>query len=483
LDKSYPGVHALREMTLEVKRGEAHALVGENGAGKSTFIKLISGAELPDNGTIYFEQQAFTKITPHKARGLGIFTIYQEFNLVPTLSVAENIYLGDYPIKRLVNYRELEQNTKKLLDEMNIHINPKKLVGELTVAYQQMVEIIKAISKDVKLLILDEPTAPLTQQEVNTLFHLIKKLKSNGVTFLYISHRLAELNQICDRVSVMRDGSYITTLDIKDAYRSILIRHMVGRQMEEIFPECTNVQGNTVFETKDLSGNGVTDISLQVKKGEILGLAGLIGAGRTEFAQLVFGLHKIEKGQVFMNGKQITIRKPIDAIAHGIGLIPEDRKGEGLVLCLSVKANIGYVILKQICKLMIVQKKSENNLAENLKKDLAIKTPTLDQLVENLSGGNQQKVVLAKWLAAKSKMLILDEPTRGIDVGAKQEFYRLIKELSDKGTAIIMISSEMEELFGMAHRIVVFCSGKIAGELTRPEYTQERVLELAASGM
>ncbi|MDD5018642.1 MAG: sugar ABC transporter ATP-binding protein, partial [Eubacteriales bacterium] len=477
------GVRALNEVSIEVKQGEVHAIVGENGAGKSTLIKMISGADTPDSGKIIYNGKTYEKMMPHLVRALGIATIYQEFNLVPTLSVAENVFLGDYPIYKAVNYKEIERKAKALFDMVGINIDPRTLVSELTVAYQQMVEIVKAISKDVKLLILDEPTAPLSKQEVDTLFNIIGNLKKRGVTFIYISHRLAELYRICDRVSVMRDGHMITTLDIKDAERDVLIRHMVGRQFVECFPSCKEAMGDVVLEAKNVTGKGVEDISLKVRKGEILGLAGLIGAGRTEFARIVFGLEKLEKGQIFLNGKEVTIKKPGDAVALGIGLIPEDRKQEGLVLCLTVKSNIGFVVLKRLSKILWIQRQKEKEYAQGMKESLDIRTPSLDQIVQNLSGGNQQKVVLAKWLAADAKILILDEPTRGIDVGAKQEFYNLIKGLADSGVAVIMISSELEELLGMAHRIMVFCEGRVTGELCRDEFDQERVLDLAATGM
>jgi len=480
ISKAYPGVQALDDVSIRFREGEVHAIVGENGAGKSTLIKMISGADTPDIGEILYEGRSYEKLTPHKAKSLGIETIYQEFNLIPALSVAENLYLGDNSPISIMNRKKQEKKAKDFLDSIGIDIAPDAIVGNLSVAYQQLVEIAKAVVKDVKLLIMDEPTAPLSTNEVEMLFSIIADLKKRGVTIVYISHRLLELSKICDRVSVMRDGNMIEELPIAEADRETLIRLMVGRQLGESFPARDTKVKDVMFEARHVSGKGVNDVSLSVRNGEILGLAGLIGAGRTEFTQLVFGLEPMTQGELLIEGMPIAIKRPRTAIANGLCLVPEDRKKHGSFLSLSIRWNITISILERLSKYLFIMKKKDIKTAEAQRSALNIKTHSLDQLAQNLSGGNQQKVVIAKCLASKVKVLIMDEPTRGIDVGAKQEIYKLMNELTAQGVAIIMISSEMEELLGMSDRLIVLCRGQIMGELMRKDFTQEKVMDLAA---
>lgn len=481
ITKTYPGVVALNDVSIGFKPGEIHALLGENGAGKSTLIKAISGAIVPDSGQIIVDGKQYAQLTPHISRSLGIGAIYQEFNLVPYLSAAENIFLGN-PIRNgiQINMKEMVNRSKELFKSLNIDLNPLTPVKELTVAYQQIVEIAKAVSQNVKVLIMDEPSAPLTNNEVVAMFELVKRLKERGVTIIYISHRLEELFEISDRVTVMRDGQYIDTKNTRETSRKELISLMVGRELTESYPSKNIEPGEIALEVRNLSGNGVRNISFAVKKGEILGFSGLVGSGRTELVRAIFGADPIESGEIFLEGKKVTIKSPSDAIQLGIGLIPEDRKQQGVILGMSVKENISFAHIRRITSLTIINRKKENDLVSKFKDSLSIKTPTLSQKVKNLSGGNQQKVVLAKWLATNSKVLIFDEPTRGIDVGAKQEIYKLMCRLAEEGKAIIMISSEMPELLGMADRITVICEGRIVGELGKGEATQDGILDLAS---
>mgnify|MGYP001075030362 CR=1 FL=1 len=481
ITKRYPGVLALDKVSMEFLEGEVHALLGENGAGKSTLIKAVAGAIDIDSGKIKINGQEYHKITPSLSRSLGIEVIYQEFNLVPALSVAENIYLCEKNENSLLfSAKEIEKKAAMVLEQFNVNIDPRSMVQDLSIADQQIVEIAKAVSKNVKILIMDEPSAPLSVSEVEMMFKIIKKLKMNGVTIIYISHRLEEVFQISDRVSVMRDGCYITTKNTKETNRQELINLMVGRELKEGYPPRRNLPGEIALEVIGLTGNGVRNISFSVRKGEILGVSGLVGAGRTELAQLIFGAAPMEQGVISINGKPVTIKSPSDAIKHKIGFLTEDRKGQGLFLELAVQWNIVFPIIKQISKFGVVNTKKEVEIARKYKKRINIKTPDLSQQVINLSGGNQQKVVLAKSLAAESDILIFDEPTRGIDVGAKQEIYHLMTELADNGIAILMISSDMEELLGMSDRIIVMCEGELAGEVQKEQFNQNYILDLAS---
>ncbi len=480
--KQYPGVLALDDVSMDFAKGEIHAIVGENGAGKSTLMKVISGAISPDKGTIDVNGQKHKFMTTELSKANSISIIYQEFNLVPMLSVAENIYLGA-PIKKgiVLDKRAMVENSRKIFEDLKIKIDPQTKIRDLSVAYQQMVEIAKSLSRNSKVLIMDEPSAPLTDSEVDIMLDLVVRLKNSGVTIIYISHRLDEIFKIANRVSVMRDGKYITTLNIEDTSKNKLIQLMVGRDLSEQFPEKKAKPGEVALELKGIYGNGVENISLKLHKGEILGFAGLVGAGRTELAQLLFGVVPLEKGEIYLYGKKIAPKKPKNAIKHKIGLIPEDRKNQGVLLERSIFENISLPSLPNLSKMSVINKKKENEICEKQKSDLLIKTPSIHQQVKNLSGGNQQKVVLAKWLAADCDILIFDEPTRGIDVGAKHEIYKLMNDLVASGKSIIMISSEMEELIGMSDRIVILHEGVKTGELNRDEFEQDKILAKASN--
>lgn len=482
ITKIYPGVKALDEVSFELLSGEIHALIGENGAGKSTLIKTLSGAVIPDAGEIYICGKQYTSMTPHLSKELGIEIVYQEFNLMPSLTVAENIFMGEKPGSKYIFDRTLiEKKTKQIFDEMGIHdIKPDTKVKDLSVAYMQLVEIAKAISKNVKILVMDEPTAPLTEDEVRILFSIIRHLKEKNVSIIYISHRLKELFEIADRVTVMRDGKVIETRPIQEMTRDSLIRSMVGRVLSNAYPQKDCKIGEEVLRLEHVYGNGDEDISFSVHKGEILGLAGLVGAGRTEVARLIFGAEIKESGSMLLDGKPYEVKSPKQAIRSGVGLIPEDRKHQGLVLNLSIVWNTTMSILEKISTLGVIHNKEEDKLVQKLVQELLIKTPGVRQITNNLSGGNQQKVVLAKWLAANCKVLIFDEPTRGIDVGAKYEIYKLMIDLCQKGVGIIMISSDMEELIAMSDRMVVLSEGRKTGELEKAEFSQETILSFAS---
>jgi ABC-type sugar transport system ATPase subunit len=481
ITKRYPGVLALDNVSMSFLEGEVHALLGENGAGKSTLIKAVAGAIEIDSGTIQINGQEYPKITPSLSRSLGVEVIYQEFNLVPALSVAENIYLCEkIGNSILFSAGAIEAKAAAVLDRFGVNIDPRSPVQDLSIAEQQIVEIAKAVSKNVKILIMDEPSAPLSVTEVELMFKIINQLKQKGATVIYISHRLEEVSQVSDRVSVMRDGCYVATKSTTDTNRQELISLMVGRELKESYPRRKNPPGETALEVKHLTGNGNRDISFSVRKGEILGVSGLVGAGRTELAQLLFGAAHIEQGEILIDGNPVGIKSPSDAIDHKIGFLTEDRKGQGLFLEMAVKWNISFPIVKRISRYGVVNTRVEDSIANKYKDRINIKTPSLQQQVINLSGGNQQKVVLAKALAAESDVLIFDEPTRGIDVGAKQEIYHLMTELADNGIAILMISSDMEELLGMSDRIIVMCEGELAGEVQRERFDQQHILDLAS---
>lgn len=483
ITKLYPGVVALNDVSLEVRRGEILALVGENGAGKSTLIKTCSGAITHTQGEIVINGKSFTGMTPQTSEQNGIGVIYQEFNLVGDLSVAENIFLGRAIRKGMViDLKAMERESKKILDSLNIKINPKTLVKTLSVGYQQMVEIAKAVSQNAKLLIMDEPSAPLTSAEVEAMFAIVDKLKAGGVSIIYISHRLDEIFRLADRITILRDGQYVTTLNTDETNKDELVKYMVGRQLTEVYPKRDEicVKDEVIFEAVNVSGNGDKNISFKIHRGEVLGLGGLVGAGRTEFAELMFGMRQKTAGKFIFKGKEISPKTPKDAIELGIGLVPEDRKKEGALLGMSIRCNINMPIYQRISKGTVINEKKEEEIAQTYRKEISIKTPTLDQLVKNLSGGNQQKVILAKWLAADSELLIFDEPTRGIDVGAKQEIYTLINHLVEQGKTVLMISSEMEELMGMSDRILILAEGNMTGELNKSEFDQERIMQLAS---
>lgn len=480
ITKQYPGVTALDDMSIDFCEGEVHALLGENGAGKSTLIKIIAGAITPTSGSIEFADGAvYQEMTPQKAKEYGIEVIYQEFNLVGCLTVAENICFGE-KYGKFVNHGHMRTIAKEAFDLFDVDIDPRATVYELPSSKQQIVEISRAIFRKAKILIMDEPSAPLSVAEVEKMFQVIRKLKAQGVSIIYISHRMEELFEISDKVTIMRDGKYITTLNTKETCRQELVNYMVGRELKENFPVRKAPSEEVMLKVENLCGNGGRDISFEVHKGEIIGLGGLVGAGRTELVRLIFGADKPEKGQVYVEGNPVQIKSPAQGIRAGIGMIPEDRKRHGCLLTRSIRVNTTLSCIRQISKFGFVNAKKEKRITENYIEYLKTKTPGMEQMVGNLSGGNQQKVVIAKTLASDCKVIIFDEPTRGIDVGAKQEIYKLIAKLAEEGKAIIMISSEMEELIGMSDRILVLHEGQVSGELTREDFSQAKILDLAS---
>jgi ribose transport system ATP-binding protein len=485
ITKTYPGVCALDNITLDFRKGEVHAIAGENGAGKSTLIKILTGAIHADRGDIEFEGIVHHSFTLHEAQfELGIAAIYQEFNLIPELSVAENIFFGKELQNGLfLDAKQMQLATEKILNQLDVAINPRALVKNLSVAYRQIVEIAKAVSQNVKILIMDEPSAPLSTNEVEHMFQLVKTLQAQGVTIIYISHRLPEVFELSDRVSVLRDGKLITTLDTKRTDRKELITLMVGRELGETYPQRTFTSADVLLEVKHLSTPQLLkDISFTLHKGEILGFGGLVGAGRTELARAIFGADAIESGEIFMEGQKVVNRTPSQAVKHRIGLIPEDRKQLGILADMSIKQNISFSSLPALTSSFgLISSKAEHELARSFKAKLRIATPDLDREVKYLSGGNQQKVVLAKWLATDCQVILFDEPTRGIDVGAKQEIYELIVQLAAEGKGIILISSEMSELLGMSDRILVMREGELVGALSKGEATQHAILDLASA--
>lgn len=477
--KRYPGVVALNNINVEFKKGEVHALLGENGAGKSTLIKVLSGAVQNDEGNVEIDGQKYKKMSPLISRTHGIEVIYQEYNLVPGLTVAENICLGSQ-MKGLVNKKEMIKTTGELFEKHHIDINPKAYVKELSTAQQQLVEIAKAISKDAKILVMDEPTAQLSMSEVETLYEIIRDLKAKGTTIIYISHRLEELFAITDRITIMRDGEYVDTVNTNETTRDNLITMMVGRELNDSYPVRDCVKEDVVMRVENVSGYNNSQISFELHKGEILGFAGLVGAGRTELMRTIFGADKKLGGKVYINGKETEISSPEDAIRSGIGLIPEDRKGQGCFLNNTVEWNISIGNIRKLTTNRVIDKKKIRNQAEAYREMLTIKTPSLTQRVGNLSGGNQQKVVLAKVLAANTDIIIFDEPTRGIDIGARHEIYTMMSKLVEEGKSILMVSSDMEELIGMSDRIIVLSEGKMSGELRKEEFKQEQIMSLAS---
>ena len=481
ISKVFPGVKALEDICLDFEEGEVHAIVGENGAGKSTLITILTGAYTPSHGTIELYGENYASFSPHEAMGKGIAAIYQEFILVPYLTVAENILFGKEKTKGVfLDKKEMNQMTQELCQEMGVEVDPRIQVKNLGVAYQQIVEIVKAVAQDAKILVMDEPSAPLTTKEIGAMFNIVRKLKEKGVTILYISHRLEEVFEICGKISILRDGKHVVTKNVNEITKKEIVSHMVGRELGEDFPGGVGCTDEIVLEAQNITTKKIKDVSFKLRKGEILGFGGLVGAGRTEMAMAIFGVDPIENGRILLNGKPLKVKSPRHAIANGIGLIPEDRKRHGLVLSMSVKENITYSILKKISKGLFVDELENQRIAETYKESLRIKTPNLKQRTRNLSGGNQQKVVIGKWLATKCDILIFDEPTRGIDVGAKQEIYNLMNELTKNGKSIIMISSEMPELIGMSDRILVMHEGRVNGELRPEEYSQEKILEIAS---
>ncbi len=481
--KTFPGVVALDNVNMDLYRGEVHAICGENGAGKSTLMKILSGIYQPDSGALYLKGQKTSIHGTQSAQQLGICIIHQELNLAPHLTVAQNMFLGREPMiyGKIIDEKKLNRMATEILQSLHLDIKPTTLVKDLSVSKQQMVEICKALSVESQILIMDEPTSALSEAEIDELFKIIHKLKTEGVGIFYISHRLEELKHIVDRISVLRDGCYIGTWEYGQLSLDEIIAKMVGRTLSDKFPHRDSTIGEIVFEVRNISRKGIIkNISFQLHKGEVLGIAGLMGAGRTELARAIFGADQKDEGQVFLEGKEIAISSPLEAIKAGVAYLSEDRKRDGLALNLAVDKNITLANIFSISNLCgVISRHKEESFAEKFVKDLHIKTPSLDQRVNNLSGGNQQKIVIAKWLCRNSQVVIFDEPTRGIDVGAKFEVYELMNQLVKQGVGVIMISSELQEIIGMSDRIIVLHEGRITGELTKTEVTQERILNLA----
>lgn len=482
ISKSFPGVKALDDVRFDLRSGEVMALLGENGAGKSTLMKILSGVYTRDGGSMEIFGKEYGDLNPKLAQEVGVAIIHQELNMCRHLSVAENMYLGREKTRGvMLSNSEMEAEARAILDELNIGLEPQQVVGELPVSKQQMVEIAKALSTNARILIMDEPTSALTAKEIQDLFRIIKDLKAKGCGIVYISHRLEELQHIVDRVTIMRDGQYITSMNFRDVTMDEMIAHMVGREIKEKFPRVSCEKGKKVLEVKHLNaGPMVRDVSFDLYEGEIVGFAGLMGAGRTETTRAIFGVDPKTGGEIILDGREIKIHKPEDAIRAGIVLAPEDRKKDGLCTKLSIRHNIALPNLDLICnKLGVVSSAREKEMCSRVVKDLKVKTPNVEVSAGNLSGGNQQKIVVGKWLARDSRVVIFDEPTRGIDVAAKVEIYNLMNDLKKQGIAVMFVSSEMPEVMGIADRIIVMCDGRITGEISAEEATQNQILTYA----
>ncbi len=479
IGKSFPGVRALKGVSFNVRAGEVHALLGENGAGKSTLIKIISGVHAPDTGIMRMDGQALRLAGPHEARRAGIATIYQELLLFPELTVAENIFMGHAPRRpwAALDWTATRAEAQRLLDSLDIgDLDAAQIVGTLSVGNRQRVEILRALSQDARILIMDEPTAALTEHDVQRLFGIVHRLRDRGVGVIYISHRLDEIFVVADRVTVLRDGEHVATARVSDTSADELVHMMVGRRIESLFPKIEVPIGAPTLELRDVVRRPRTNgVSLTVRAGEIVGLAGLVGSGRSELAQIVFGITPAHSGEILVSGTPASVRSPAQARRLGIAYVPEDRATQGLVRPMSVRENLSMAVLADLAHAGFIDHAAEDRLAAESVRQFRIRTSGIEQEANKLSGGNQQKIVLGKWLATEPKILILDEPTRGIDVGAKAEIHRLMGELAGKGLAILMISSELPEILGMSDRVLVMREGRIVAELPRREATQERV--------
>jgi ribose transport system ATP-binding protein len=483
INKGFPGVRALSDVSFDVYPGEVHTLVGENGAGKSTLMKILSGVYIRDSGEIIFKGRSVNFTNPRQAQEAGIATIYQELNLIPYLSVTENIFLGS-ELERgvLLDWPKMHEHSRELLARLHLDVDPRTPVNRLGVGQQQMVEVAKALHHKADLIIMDEPTSALSIREIDDLFAIIRDLQSHGVALIYISHHLDEAFAIGDRITVLRDGRHVATETTQAMNMETLIRHMVGRDLSEQFPKETVPRGAEMLRVENLTqGTRLKRISFTVHAGEILGIAGLVGAGRTELVRAIFGADPVDEGRIFIEGKPVTIRSPRDAIARGIALLTEDRKQQGLILQMTTRDNMTLSVLKNLTRGLFTNKRRESELAQRFIDSMAIKTPSQEQLVVNLSGGTQQKVVLAKWMATQPKVLIFDEPTRGIDVGAKVEIYKLMNQLVRQGVAILMVSSELPEILGMSDRVLVLREGQVTGILERQDASQEKIMALATA--
>ncbi len=485
ITKEFPGVKALDNVSFSIKRGTVHVLCGENGAGKSTLMKIINGLYKATSGTVYYNGEELKVSDPTQARQLGISMIYQELNIVPNMSIADNIYLGREIMKNrfIVDDKKLLKTAELYMKEQGLNYNLKAKMSTLSVAQAQMIEIIKSISCNAKVILMDEPTSAITGTEVEYLFNKIRELKKAGVTIIYISHKMDEIFKIADTISVFRDGKHIETREAEDFSVNRIVELMVGREMSEVYPESHTIVGKELFRVEGFRSKGkFENISFNLREGEILGIAGLMGAGRTEIVRAIFGLDRKDSGKVFMKGKEISIKNVNDSIKHGINMLSEDRRKYGLITTRNMRENISLVALKHTYKKKWLNLKMEYKGVEGMIKRLNIKPNNMKAVVQNLSGGNQQKVVLGKWLLAGPEILILDEPTRGIDVGAKHEIYKIMRNLTEQGVSIIMISSELPELLGMSDRIIVIKGGQISGELSKEEVTPVSIMKFAAGG-
>ncbi len=486
ISKAFPGVQALNDVQLTVRRGTVHALMGENGAGKSTLMKILIGMYIPDSGTINFAGKNVQIPDTETALKLGISMIHQELSPVPYMTVAENIFLGREPLGRMgfIDKRKMIADTKALLDRLEINIDPMTVMKTLSVANTQMVEIAKAISYDASLIIMDEPTSAITEREVAHLFRMISTLKRKGVAIVYITHKMDEVFQIADDVTVFRDGKHISTLPAAQTDKNLLISMMVGRELTNIFPKTDAPIGEIILSVRNLTRKGIVhDVNFDLRRGEILGLAGLMGAGRTEVIEGIFGIKEIDSGEITIKGKRVTIKSPADAIKNGLALLTEDRKLTGIMGVLPVRDNMTIASLSSFVVNGLLNKRVIEDTCNREKGRLEIKTPTMDQTIRLLSGGNQQKVLVSRWLLTVPDILILDEPTRGIDVGAKSEIHRLMCQLANEGNAIIMISSELPEVLGMSDRVLVMHNGRIGGEFQRKDATQENIMRAATGNV
>ncbi len=485
ISKSFPGVRALADVSFEVRTGEVHALVGENGAGKSTLMKILAGVYHPDSGGIRWQGQPVALRSPAEAQRLGISIIYQEFNLLPDLTVAENVLLNREPRTRwgMIDWRALNERTRQLLGDLDTHIDPRAPLHDLSVAQQQIVEIVKALAFDARLLIMDEPTAALNPTEVGHLYTMIERLKQRGSSVIFISHRLDEVFHISDTITVLKDGQHVGSAPASSLTREEVVRRMVGRQLQDIFPaRLPPGSGEPLMEVRGLQGPRLRDIDLRLHAGEILGLAGLEGHGQRELARTLFGIEPIQRGEVRIRGQAIHLRHPADAMTHGVAFLSDDRKVEGVALTLGVRENIGLPNLDRFSRMTVVQDTLERAACRQIVETLSVKTPGIEQPVRLLSGGNQQKTVLSKWLISEPRVLIFVEPTRGIDVGAKVEIYRLIHQLASQGAGVLMVSSDLLELLGLSSRVLVLRDGAITAELPGATASEESIM-LAATGV
>jgi len=482
LSKSFPGVRALNNVSFSLEEGEVLALLGENGAGKSTLIKCLTGANVPTEGTIELFGKSYHSMPPSLARKSGVSAVYQEFNLVPDLPIVENVFMGNNPGNGIiVDYKQMLRRCQEFFDSFGLDIDPTDPVSVLSPAMMQIVEIAKATMLDLKILILDEPTAPLTQKETEILFRIIRDLKEKGTSFIYISHRLEEIFEICDRAVILRDGEMVGETLIKDTSRKELIRMMIGRELSNYYPDhVSKATDEVLLKVEDLWGNGAEGVSLELHRGEILGLAGLVGAGRTELMNVIFCNVPKTKGHIYVKGEEFKGKQPWHAIARGVAYLPEDRKRLGLLMDKSIAINTTLASIRKFSRFGVVNDKKERECIEYYCTKLEVKTPSYEKEVQHLSGGNQQKVIVGKWLATDSDIIIFDEPTRGIDVGTKHEIYEIIDQLADEGHAILMVSSEFEELIGVADRILVMSEGRLVGQVERDRFDKELLLDMAS---